>query len=475
MTTNVPPPTFGATGFIAPTEEEILAGIQADINAAFGGGVNPAPETPQGQLAASEASIVGEVNDTFVYFTNQVDPAYATGRMQDAIARIYFLERRPSEPTLVDALCTGLEGTTIPVNAIAIATDGNRYTCTGSGAIGPSGSATFQFACSTVGPIPCPAGTLNEIYQAIPGWDAITNPTDGVLGSDVESRFDFEARRLESVALNSRGSLPSILGAVQDVSGVVDAYVTENDANAPVTVRGVLLAAHSLYVAAVGGTDAAVAQAIWSRKAPGCATNGNTTVVVEDQNSGYTPPYPSYSIKFQRPTSLSIDFAILIADSALVPDNAATLIQNAIISAFAGGDGGPRARIGSTLYATRFIAPITALGAWAQVVTLKIGSTNSPAAIVTASIAGSTMTVTAVSSGTLAVGQTLSGTGVTAGTKLTAFLGGAGGTGTYVVSNGPQTISSRTITAVLPALDSIAVNGNQVPTIAAPNITVTLT
>jgi hypothetical protein len=66
----------------------------------------------------------------------------------------------------------------------------------------------------------------------------------------------------------------------------------------------------------------------------------------------------------------------------------------------------------------------------------------------TASIAATTMTVTAVGSGTLAVGQVLTGTGVTAGTTITAQLTGtAGSTGTYTVS-ASQTTSSTTITVV---------------------------
>jgi hypothetical protein len=70
-----------------------------------------------------------------------------------------------------------------------------------------------------------------------------------------------------------------------------------------------------------------------------------------------------------------------------------------------------------------------------------------PAASVTGSIATTTLTVTAVGSGTLSVGQTLSGSGVTAGTKITAQLTGTdGGIGTYTVSES-QTASSTTITA----------------------------
>lgn len=67
-------------------------------------------------------------------------------------------------------------------------------------------------------------------------------------------------------------------------------------------------------------------------------------------------------------------------------------------------------------------------------------------ASVTGSISGTTLTVTAVSSGVLAVGQTISGSGVTAGTRITALGTGAGGTGTYIVS-ASQTVASTTIAA----------------------------
>ena len=67
-------------------------------------------------------------------------------------------------------------------------------------------------------------------------------------------------------------------------------------------------------------------------------------------------------------------------------------------------------------------------------------------ASVTGSIVTTTLSVTAVSSGTLIVGMEISGTGVTAGTTITALGSGTGGTGTYTVSSS-QTVASTTITA----------------------------
>jgi len=66
------------------------------------------------------------------------------------------------------------------------------------------------------------------------------------------------------------------------------------------------------------------------------------------------------------------------------------------------------------------------------------------AAVFTADISGTTMTVSAVSSGILSVGQRVYATGVTSGTFITALGTATGGTGTYTVGTS-QTVSSMTM------------------------------
>ena len=70
------------------------------------------------------------------------------------------------------------------------------------------------------------------------------------------------------------------------------------------------------------------------------------------------------------------------------------------------------------------------------------GATALGGAMFTASIAGYTMTVTAVNYGVLRVGQTLVGPGITAATTITAILTGTGGVGAYTVNNS-QTLASE--------------------------------
>lgn len=471
---SVPMPTLGPTGFIAPTEAAILAGVLADMNAAFGGNLNVTNlQTPQGQLATSTAAIIASLNDVFLQYVNNVDPAFSAGRMQDGIGRIYFLERNPAQPTTVTATCTGLVGTVIPAGVLAQDTAGNTYVCTTGGTIPPGGSINLPFANTVTGAIPCPATSLNTIYQSVLGWDSISNPADGILGNAVESRADFETRRAASVALNALGTLPSIRANVLNVPNVLDCYATENNTSSPVTIGGVSVAAKSLYVCVSGGNQTAVATAIWQKKNPGCGYTGNTTVTVYDTNSGYNAPYPSYAVTFQTAATLAILFAVTIKNSVQVPANATALIQAAIVSAFAGGDGGPRATIGSTVFASRFYSVVAALGSWAQIVSIKIGSSNTSASLFTGVISGTTLTASGTITGTIAVGQTVIGAGVLAGTVITALGTGTGGAGTYTI-NQTQTVGSEAMAGVVPALDQIATNINQAPTINAANIAVSL-
>lgn len=472
MATNVPGLVYTARGFVAPSEQAVLNGVQADIDAAFGGGVNPALNTPQGQLATSITAIIGEVNDSVVNLFNQFDPAFAYGRSQDALGRIYFIARKPAQPTVVQALCTGGQGVVIPEGALARAADGNIYTCTdGTGAEGipAGGSVTLTFACNVDGPIACPAGSLNTIFRAIPGWDEISNADDGVLGNTVETRAEFEARRAQSVAKNAVGSLNAVQGAVLEVDDVLDAYVTENTTNSPITIRGVIIAAKSLYVAAVGGTDEAVARAIWSKKAPGCGYNGNTTVNVVDQNGAYSPPLPTYPVSFERPDSLPILFAVVLQDNAQIPSDAASQIQAAIMAAFAGADGGTRARIGSTIFASRYYAAVASLGSWATVISILVGSGNTAAATFTGAIDGTALTVS--SGAGIAIGQSVldDAGNIPAGTLITA------GSGTSWTINKSLTVPSQAMYTAKAEATTVEVDADQAPTINADNILVTTT
>lgn len=378
-TTNVPSVSFTSAGVSLPLESAILAGVQADIDAAFGGGVNSDLTTPQGQLAQSLTAIIGDKNSQIALVANQVNPDTASGRWQDAIGRLYFLERITAAGTVVSATVAGVPGTVIPSGAVAQDANGYRYTCTAEVTIGSTGSAIAQFQNLTTGPIACPAGTLTTIYSAVLGWESITNTQAGYLGTDVESRAAFETRRRASVAANATASPQSVLGTVLAVSNVVDAYVYDNPTNGTVSVGATAypVGAHSLCVSVAGGASADIAAAIFSKKSAGCGYTGNTSHPIT-VTAGYAPPYPTYTVTWLTPTSTPAYFTVQIAANDNLPGNIQALVKAAIVSAFNGEDGSQRARIGSTTYAGRYYAGVAGTDPNVQILSILMG-TNSAA------------------------------------------------------------------------------------------------
>lgn len=376
MSSNVPALQITSTGVVAPEAVTIRDGVLTDENIAFGGELDiVTPSTPQAYLADQLTTNIRNSNAAIAYFVSQVDPATAEGRMQDAIARIYFLERNGATASVVQALCTGQPGATLQAGALAQDDAGNLWASSGAVTFGGGGTASVQFVCQTHGPVELGIGELTKIAQTAPGWDAITNLGAATVGTETETRANFERRRQESVAINARGTPPAIRAAVFAVSGVLDVFVYDNYTNAVINygATNYPLAPHSVYVGVIGGDDQAVAEAIWSRKDLGCDMNGNTAVTVDD-TEGYSYPYPSYEIKFERPASLPILFAVQLANSSALPSNIVDLTKASILATFTGSNGAQRARMGGVIFASNFYAAVAQIDASVSIIQIKIGT-----------------------------------------------------------------------------------------------------
>ncbi len=383
-TTAIPPISWTTAGVVLPTDAEILTGAQTDISNAFGGGVNPALNTPQGQMATSEAAIVAQKNSEIAYVVSQIDPRYAEGRFQDAIGQLYFMTRKPAVSTAVICTVGGLPGTYLPAGVLALDTSGSVYQLLGAVTIGSGGTVQAEFANVATGPIPCAAGTLTQLYQAVSGWDTITNASPGIPGADVESPQAFELRREASVAANSHGTTDAIFAAVYAVSGVLNAYVIDNPPGNTVNygATNYPLAPHSIFVAVVGGTAAAIAQAIWQYKDSGCSYNtaaGQGTVeTVTVYDTGYTSPQPAYPVSFLVPGATPVYFAVSVANSSLLPSDYVTLIQNAIVAQFNGQNGNTPAGIASLILASGYYGAVLNAVPGVTLISILVGLTASP-------------------------------------------------------------------------------------------------
>ncbi|EEZ7155753.1 hypothetical protein FQG50_04775 [Escherichia coli] len=363
LNTAVPDVTITENGLSVPDIADVLAGRLTDMSTVLGGGASQSLSSPQGQIAQSDTEIIAQVYDKLLCLFNQINPDFSTGRFQDGIGRIYFMERIAAQGTVVTATCIGQVGTTIPAGSTAVDTSGYIYQSIDNAVIPSSGSVDVQFVNTTTGPIPCAAGSLNQIYRAVSGWDAVNNTSPGVVGVDVESRIAFETRRRQSVARNSRNQDASTLAALLATDGVLDAYVWSNR-TAETVNKGTTnfpILAHSVYICVYGGADEDVAESIFNTYNPGANMNGDTTFTVYD-NVNYMPPYPSYVMQWQKASPTRVYFKVNIDSSLNPPSDISKQVKGIISTVFNGGyEGIGKARIGSTINAGKYYAPVISI------------------------------------------------------------------------------------------------------------------
>ena len=182
------------------------------------------------------------------------------------------------------------------------------------------------FLSLETGPVPCAAGALTQIVSPVSGWETITNGAAGTIGADMESDADLRARRKASLYQGS-GYINSMYRALYYVPNLKSAYIYENKTANSETTDGITIPAHSLYIVADGGTDSAVAQAIFNTKSAGCGLSGTTTATAYDDDGR------EYSVSFNRPSQVAIDVTVQAQNvSTLSPQTVAQQIKDAVLA-----------------------------------------------------------------------------------------------------------------------------------------------
>ena len=368
------------TGFSADDVSDVRAAVAQAWKQAFRSDntaeLNTEPETPAGQIIDSQTASITQKDSELLYLANMLNPLKATGIFQDALAEIYFLQRKPAIPSSAVIKCTGLPGTVIPVSAqVMSAADDTIWQNTEAQTIGSDGTCECVFECQSAGLISAAAGTLSRINTMVAGWDTAVNEAAAVVGQNAETQGAFEARRYASVGLNSRGTIAAVYARVANCANVVSCIVRENKTNVPIEIDGYYLKAHSVFVSVAGGSDEDIAEAIYNSCSAGCDYNGNTTVAVTDSATKAVE-----NVIFYRPEEFDVYVKVTLQGKDSLPDEYETTVKSAVYDNFygestatIGGDPILRVAPGDTVLASRFIPSVLDSGI-AQVVRILVST-----------------------------------------------------------------------------------------------------
>ena len=158
----------------------------------------------------------------------------------------------------------------------------------------------------------------------------------GLSREDGENDEAFRNRILGSQS-RGKGYVESIRNAVSNVAGVTSVCVLENCHGEPAVVpnqsAGITIPPHSVFVCVEGGTDSAVAEAIYASKSAGCGYTSTTeygtpvTVAVEDKGTGSSTP-----VTFYRPQAKEIQISVAVSNANYSGTDIVSDVKTAVIS-----------------------------------------------------------------------------------------------------------------------------------------------
>ncbi|PHM51038.1 baseplate J/gp47 family protein [Xenorhabdus sp. KK7.4] len=310
-------------GVVVPDTAELRSGVENDFYAAFGQDIDLSPETPQGVLVTMEIENRDAMVRNNAELANQINPDIAGGLFLDAIWALMGGGRfSATRSYLSNVEFSGVPDTVIPKGSQAESVTGARFETISTLIIGKNGKTTGDMRAVEPGSIECKAGHLERVASSILGWETVKNPTHAVVGREAESDISARRRRKQTLAKNTVSVGEAITSSLYELEGVNSLSYRENATAQILTLDGIKLLPHSVYVCVEGGDREAIARALLRTKTIGAAYNGQEVVIVTERVSGQ-----EYEIRFDRPTEKIVFCRVTVKKSTV---DAQSLIPAAV-------------------------------------------------------------------------------------------------------------------------------------------------
>lgn len=344
------------SGLTVENQTQIVADLVADYRSIYGSDINVQSNSPDGQLINIFAQAISDQLELLLSTYNSFAVATAFGTRLDQLVELNGLTRIQGTFTQAKVVVTITQALTLPgldqtaVPAFTVSDNaGNQYQLVTSYVAGGSGTPTLTFQATAIGQVQTSANTITNIVTPTFGISTVNNPSvsSDVIGIGEETDSQLKLRHARSLAIASTGPSDAMEGALKQVTGVVDAYVVENNTNATVNT----IPAYSIWPIINPGTAtvAAIAAAIYAKKAPGCGIKGSVSQTVARPNgSSFTA---QWDVAISQ--ALYVKFSIIwIGPQAMANADIATALAAALTYKL-----GQNPTIADVLSAMRTIAP----------------------------------------------------------------------------------------------------------------------
>lgn len=310
-----------STGVIVPNTSEIKKNIESFLKQQFGSDINLEPETPQGVLVTALTLALDNSVRNNAMLANQINPAIAGGIFLDSLSALFGAERIERTRSVINSVkLTGRPLTTIPAKSKARNSTNDLFETVYPVVLNENGLAFVDMRATEYGPIECGAGDLDSIATSVLGWEKVFNETSAILGRDEESDASLSQKRTLTLAKNNISVNEAIISSLYELEGVHSLSYIENFTNKDQVIRGMNVAARTIYTCVYGGIKEEIAKVLKDNKTLGAGYTGTEEVSIIDEFSDQ-----EYVVKFDRPSIVNLFAKVTVKSGAadtksLIPD-----------------------------------------------------------------------------------------------------------------------------------------------------------
>lgn len=351
-------------GFVRTRLDERLAMLVEDMKAIFGADLDLGPDTIDGQALGVFAEAISNLDQLAEEVYHNPNPQMAIGVALRRLVQLNAIVHKAGSYSTVVLRCTGTDGTIIPANSLAKSpSTGTTFATIAQATIPGAGFIDVPAQATVKGKLAAAIGTITKIDTPVFGWQSVTNLAIAVEGTDEETDEQLRSRRRISTSTAGVSVLDSLIGALSNLTGVIQAVVLENDTD---LTDGNGTPPHAIYAIVNGGADLDIATAIWQKKTLGSTMRGTVTVDVPDSIGNL------HTIKFSRPAAVPLYIIVNVSQRSGWPTDGAQQIKDALIDWITLNQS-----IGEELIFSRLYDPINSVNGH-SVTSLFIGTAPAP-------------------------------------------------------------------------------------------------
>lgn len=320
-------PYIDETGIHIPNYIDLRDQLIEEMKQIFGQDIYIENDSADYQMISILAKKIFDSYSMGMLAYNNRTPNTAIGTGLDNNVAFADIQRKSSTYSSVQLTITGANGTSLK-GCYALDENDNRWNIPDI-VIPETGMITVDAICSVSGNISALPNTVNKIGTPLFGWYSVNNNNAATPGTDVETdaelrgRFSLAIRSPSLTVFESLSAAISALEGVSRISGFENDTSAESTGTEPPNIPAGL-PPHSVTFIVEGGEDDQVAKAIYSKKTPGCYTNGTTAVQIVSEMGNII------TIRFYRPTYVEVFAQIKVTKLPYWNDIYSDEIKNAI-------------------------------------------------------------------------------------------------------------------------------------------------